>query len=105
MKAITIKRATTGGISLCNGELYEHAGFQFCITKEIDSNMVYAIELSTGLSAKCLMISEYVSQRSCLLNLKSWIRKRAKMIDSDTINRSKELLATYGMEYPLNERM
>lgn len=104
MKLVAIKRATTGGVSVCSGELYEYAGFQFCITKGIDNGVIYAIEVSTGLSAVCLIIGKYKSERACFLAVKSQVRKWAKKIDSSTINRSKKLLATYGMKYPLNEK-
>lgn len=101
MKLVAIKRATTGGVSVCSGELYEYAGFQFCITKGIDNGVIYAIEVSTGLSAVCLIIGKYKSERACFLAVKSQVRKWAKKID---INRSKKLLATYGMKYPLNKK-
>ena len=55
MKSIRIKRATTCGVRVCEGELFEAHGFQFCITNSFDPVIYYAIEVTSGMSACCLL--------------------------------------------------
>lgn len=105
MKLVTIKRATTDGIVECTGELYIYGGFQFCITYDADNCAYYAIELSTGLSAKTAYTFEYETFQLCICSLKRWIVNNIHLFSAGTFERSKELLSVYKYDYPLNNKI
>lgn len=102
MKLVTIKRATTGAISTCYGELYKCGEFYFCITDNVESGMINAIEPSTGMNAYSDFISMHSSQRACKNSVKRWIKEHINFFDNDLLERSKKELSKYGYEYPLN---
>lgn len=105
MKLVTIKRATTDGLVECTGELYEYGGFQFCLTYNIDNGVYYAIEISTGLSARKVYSFEYESCQQCIRSLKRWIINNNHLFKVETFERSKELLSVYKYDYPLNNKI
>lgn len=104
MKSVVIKRATSGGISTCYGYLYEYEDIQFCITNSIDNNIYHAIEVSTGLSACTAFTFDYKTEASCINSLKRWIRRNINKFDDGTLERSKKLLFSNGINYPLNNK-
>lgn len=102
MKSVIIKRATMDGISVCYGELFEYAGYQFCITDNIYNEVFHAIEVRTGLSAHSVCISEYSSKRACINALKRWIKEHIGLFNDDLLERSKGILSKHNLDYPLN---
>lgn len=102
MKSVVIRRATTGGISTCMGELYKCGEFNFCITDNVENNMIHAIELSTGMNAHSDYISMHTSRQACKNDVKRWIKKHINLFDDGLLERSKRELSKYGYKYPLN---
>lgn len=105
MKLVTIKRATNGGITICCGELFEYAGLQFCITNSFDSNVYYAIEVSTGLSAHEVFTFDYDTEQACTNALKRWIRTHISLFNDGMFERSKKMLSENNYKFPLNKRI
>ena len=105
MKSIRIKRATPCGVRVCEGELFEAHGFQFCITNSFDPVIYYAIEVTSGMSACKRFTFYFENEYACIKAVKQWIVQNGALFDNNLLDRSKKALIKYNIKFPLNNKI
>lgn len=107
---ITIKRATSDGLLESTGEFFESSGYQYCLCFCEGGSKLFAIELSTGMSAATYLIGDNendgeVSEHEAVELAKAKIKSLKVRDWEDALGRCIDILKRLNYPYPVNQKV